>query len=316
MRQVFSTQLNNYIVLGGRVTPTVIHPHMKMSRYLNATATTLPTPPDSINYSPKALTALKNIYLNNKLGDCVIAAAYHIVGVETGNATGDPFIATSTQITNDYSKIGGYVPGNSRTDRGCEMQTALAYYVSKGFANGTKALGYIGIDATNATEMKQALYLFENLDFGIALPDAWITPFPSKDGFTWDSAGQSDPQNGHSFSAHGYSADGVLIDTWGMIGTLTWKAIAKYATNDNGGELYVIITPDQIAKGAAKAPNGFDWTTLISDFNAMGGNLPVPTPTPTPVPTPTPTPTPSTTVTLVQAQAWAASGLAANWPKS
>ena len=95
------------------------------------------------------------------------------------------------------------------------------------------------------TEVQQALYLFENLDFGMSLPDKWISPFPSGSGFTWDAAGAPDPENGHSVMGFGYDTAGVLLDSWGLKGTLTYKAIAEYAIAKNGGELYVLITPDQ-----------------------------------------------------------------------
>jgi len=124
--------------------------------------------------------------------------------------------------------------------------------------------------------------------------------------------------------AMGYNAKGAEIDTWGLIGTLTWAAIAELCTEAGGGEVYTLLSPDEVAKGQTKAPNGIDWASMIADFDALGGNVPVPTP-PAPVP-PTPTPptpvpptpippTPVTTVTLAQAQAWANAGLATNWPK-
>lgn len=103
----------------------------------------------------------------------------------------------------------------------------------------------------------------------------------------------------------GYNDAGVQIDSWGMIGTLTFDAIAKLCVESNGGELYVLLSEDQIAKSATKAPNGIDWDSLVSDFDQLGGKLPIPSP---PAPAPT-------SVTLAQAQAWATSGLASNWPK-
>ena len=269
-------------------------PALKYSRY----ATNLPAPPATLDLTAAAMTPLRNIYGNDNLGDCVIAGGYHEVGVATGNA-GTAFVATSAQIIADYSAIGGYVPGNPATDQGCDLPTANAYWTTHGFANGTKLAGWLAIDPTNQTEVMQALWLFESLDFGVSLPDAWVNPMPQDDGFTWGVAGKPDPNNGHCFVGVAYNAQGVQIDTWAEFGTVTWAAVAKYAATANGGELYVLLTPDIIAKATAKAPNGFDWPTLIADFNALGGNVPVPTPTPTPTPVPVPTPTPTPTPTPV-----------------
>ena len=106
MKSVFAPHLNRNIVFGRKRPKS--RQCLRLSNYLRAS---LPAPPTSMDYTPKANSSLVNIYGNDQLGDCVIAGGYHVVGVETGNA-GNQFIASSTQITNDYSAIGGYVPGS------------------------------------------------------------------------------------------------------------------------------------------------------------------------------------------------------------
>ena len=328
LKSVFAPSLNRMVKFGRR-RPIAIGPHFRLANYLRAS---LPSPPASCDYSPAAASALAQMYGNDVLGDCVIAGGYHIVGVETGNA-GKAFIATEAQIEKDYGAIGGYVPGDPSTDNGCDEVTAMNYWQNKGFADGTKSLGWLSLDPDNQAEIMQAIWLFENCMFGVELPDGWVNPFPSSSGFTWDVAGDPDPDNGHCYVGCGYNSAGVKIDTWGMLGTNTWAAVKKYCAASAGGQLLVLITPDQLAKGQAKAPNGVAWTDLIADFDSMGGTVPEPAPpaptppTPTP-PTPTPptpappTPTPPTptppaptppvpvtAVTLAQATAWAVEGL-------
>lgn len=312
MRELFAPSLGRHVKLGRR-RPVAKSPRLRLSRYLR-----LPTPPPSCNYSPKGAGALAQMYGNDALGDCVIAGGYHVVGVETGNA-GAMYVAPEAAIVRDYSAIGGYVPGDPSTDNGCDEQTALDYWTQHGFANGTKLCGAVSIDPTNKFEVMAAMYLFENLFFGLELPDAWISPFPSAPGFVWAEAGASDPQNGHCVIGTGYTPQGVTIDTWGMLGTLTWGAIASYCPSSVGGNLYVMLTPDQLAKGQVKAPSGLDWRSLVVDFDAIGGHVPVPLPPPipgppAPVPVP-PHPVPAGQVTLAQAQGWVTQALAAHWPK-
>jgi hypothetical protein len=304
MKTVFAPHLNRNVKFGRR-RPVAVGPHFRLRRYLRAE---LPSAPPTADYSPKALPALTDIYLNDQLGDCVIAGGYHVVGVETGNATGTPFHATDKQLIADYSAIGGYVPGDESTDQGCDEVTALNYWSQHGFANGTKLLGYLSVNPANVAEIQAALYLFENLIICIELPDAWVDPFPSKPGFLWGVVGNPVPENGHSIMAMGYGAQGVTIDTWSMLGTLTYAAIAKYCTPSAGGSLYVVLTPDQLAKGQVRAPNGVAWSQLVADFDQLGGHVPVPAPPAPPAPAPT-------GVTLTQAQQWASAGLAAAWPK-
>jgi hypothetical protein len=302
MKQIFAPHLGRHVKLG-RKRPVARAPRLHLRRYLKEA---LPTPPDSVDYSSKATDCLSNVYKNDALGDCVIAAGYHIIGVETGNADdGAPFIATDDQIIADYSAIGGYDPNNpTATDNGCDEQTALHYWMNNGFADGSKLQNFLAVDATDANAVKTALWLFENLFFGIELPDSWINPFPSAPGFAWDNDAP-DPQNGHAICGVGYDANGVQIDTWGLMGTMTWEAIAALCVPSAGGELYVLLTPDQIAAGQDKAPNGFDWATLAADFEALGGATPAP-----------PAPDLPPSVTLQDAQAWAAAGLAAQWPST
>lgn len=256
----------------------------------------LPAAPTSTNYAFKAMVALSQMYLNDQLGDCVIAGANHLEGLATANAGSPIFIATQKQIQADYSAVGGYVPGNPSTDNGCDEVTAMNYYQTHGFANGSKISGWIPVQATNVTQVMQAMWLFENLFFGIELPDSWVNPGPSASGFVWDD-GTPNPNNGHCVAGVGYNSQGVQIDTWGMIGTITWKAVEHLCSSPGGGELYVFLMPDQVAKAQAKAPNGFDWSTLVTDFDALGGRIPVPNPSPSPTPSVTPT------ALLTQAQA-------------
>ena len=315
LKSVFVPSLNRMVKFGRR-RPVSIGPKFRLSNYLRAS---LPSPPASCDYSAAAVQALAQMYGNDQLSDCVIAGGYHIVGVETGNA-GKAFIATEAQIEKDYGAIGGYVPGDPSTDNGCDEVTAMNWWENHGFADGTKPLGWLAVNPADITEVMQAIYLFENCMFGVELPDAWVNPFPSSSGFTWDVAGDPDPDNGHCFIGCGYNAAGVKISTWGMLGTDTWAAVKKYCASSANGQLLVLITPDQLAKGAAKAPNGVAWADLIADFNAMGGNVPAPVPVPPapappaptpPAPTP-PAPTPPapvTAVTLRQAISWSEAGL-------
>ena len=288
LKQLFAPHLNRTVKMGRR-RPVARGPRLFLKNYLRLAK--LPPPPPSQDYSRAARPVLSNVYLNDQLGDCVIAGGYHVVGVETGNAD-DLFTATDQQITADYSAIGGYVPGDANTDNGCDEATALNYWTERGFADGTKLLGWLAVDPTDRQEVAAALYLFENLFFGMELPDAWVNPMPSGSGFTWDVAGASDPANGHCVIGAGYNPDGVTIDTWGLLGTLTWNAIAQYCAAANNGELYVMLTPDQLEKGQSKAPNGVDWADLVKDFNSIGGHVAAPPPRPPAPRPPAPKPTP------------------------
>jgi len=226
--------------------------------------------PATWDYTSKASAALTQMYLNDTLGDCVIAGMAHLEGVFTSVETGTPVIFTAAQITEMYSAIGGYVPGKPQTDQGCDEQTALNYWAKTGFC-GHLITGSLAVDATNQTECELASWLFGNLFFGIDLPDAWINPTPSASGFVWDVAGAPNPNNGHCVvSSKGAKTGGVNIDTWGMNGTITWAAVAKYAATSADGDLYTVLTPEIISAATKLSPYGFNWAQLEYDFRVVG----------------------------------------------
>ena len=225
----------------------------------------LPTPPPSVDYATKASMAIDEVYLNDQLGDCVIAGGYHLVGVWTGNATGSAFIASDEQIKRDYAAIGGYVDGDPSTDQGCNEQDALKYWIEFGYADGSKLAAWAGVDATNVGQVMMAAYLFEDLMLGIELPDAWLSDFSMP---VWDAAGPANPNNGHCVVVVGYDGSGVQIATWGMIKTITWAALAMYCSPSSGGEMYALLSPDAIGPRSV-APNGFDLATLQADIAAL-----------------------------------------------
>jgi hypothetical protein len=310
LKEVYAPHLGRNVKFGRKI-PEIILPHPRMSELecIKDKSVVLPPDPNTVDWTPKALTCLQQLFMNDSLGDCVIAAIMHALGIWTGNA-GTLVTATQAQVLSAYEAIGGYVPGQPNTDNGCNIQTMFSYFMNNTLPDGSKLLGYVGVDPTNPTQVIRAINLFENLILGLALPDAWISPFPSANGFVWDVAGNIDPNNGHcivggggslpGFKVVGYTAEGVVICTWGLLGIITWAALAKYAVNANSGECYSVLNEDILTKNGS-APNGFNWLALVQYWDAMGGNVPVPNPAP---PAPSPTPTPSTQVTCSQVLGW------------
>lgn len=228
------------------------------------------TTPSSANYYSNASLALGEMYMNDTLGDCVIAEMGHQIGVFTSYNGGTPYIFTNTQIVTLYSAIAGYVPGEPSTDNGTDPLTAWNYWKNTGAPIGlNKIAGYVSVNAANNSEVMEAIDLFENVAFAVNLPDAWINPFPSANGFIWDVAGASDPDNGHCFAGVGYNANGVIINTWGMIGTLTWAAVEKYAVAKSDGALYTMITTELLNAQSQTSITGLNWAQLESDLQTL-----------------------------------------------
>ena len=178
----------------GRRRPLTRGPRIELRRYLSAA---LPAAPASIDYSAKPAAFLSQILGNDALGDCTAAGAFHIGGTLLANA-GQPIPFTDADVIKFYSATTGYVPGDEATDQGGDEQQVLAYWRATGLLPGQHQIsGWVAVDGTNQAEVEAALWLFENLYFGIELPEAWVNPMPSASGFTWGIAGGADPDNGH-----------------------------------------------------------------------------------------------------------------------
>lgn len=252
----------------GRNRPLAKGPRFKIKNYMLAS---LPTPPLSIDYTTKAQPFLSDILGNDETGDCTCAGIFHAIGCFLGNAD-EPIPFTAADTMGLYSRCCGYIPGDDDTDQGGDEQTVLNYVQNNGLLpdGSHKIAVWMAVDATNKMEVMQAIYLAENVYFGVELPDAYVAPFPSASGFTWGMAGPPNRANGHCFVGLGYTPEGVLVDSWGLLGTMTWQAVASYASRADGGELYTVLSRDALIKASQKAPNGFDFSQLLADIDSMG----------------------------------------------
>lgn len=264
----------------GRIRSVTL-PRAYLAEFL--TSASLPTPPVTCDWSPKAITSLNKIYLNNQLGCCVISGLGHLIGVWSGNTTGSPIILTDSQIKSEYQICGG-------GDNGCSEQDVLTKFSQNDFngVSGSKILGFTGVNAADQSLCKSCVQLFGGLILGLELPNAYTNPMPQASGFTWDVAGRPNPNQGHCIVAVGYNSIGVLVATWAMLGTLTWAALTKYCVSASGGELYAAFSPEWFSTAKQMAPNSFNYYNLTQYFNGIGGSVPVPSGPPTPVPPPAP----------------------------
>jgi len=255
--------------VGGRIRPKPFSPKLRLANYLRAS---LPDPPATCDYASKARASTKLVYLNDRLGDCVVAGAAHMVGCWTGNASGTPITFSDHRIETAYHNLSeGRYPGE---DAGCDEEFALNYLCHNGFMptdeHPHKIVCWVAVEADNVKEVKTALWLFEALMSGVELPNAWINPPPQGSGFTFDVAGEPVPENGHCMSHFSYDDKGLGTATWGLYGTTAWDGVTKYMTSDANGALYAVVSQDALIAATQKAPNGFAAAELVADAHALG----------------------------------------------
>lgn len=256
----------------GRLRAPIELPRLSMENY---TLRKLPASPGRVNYGSLATESLARPFMNDRLSCCVLSACAHTLGVVTGNAGTGEVILSDADIVKFYERF-GYIPGNPATDTGLNEGVVLNDWVRNGIPcagqNGLqhKILGSLRIDGSDIALVRTAIWLFENVIFGVELPNDWLRLTPAS-GFVWGIAGSTNPRNGHAFMGFGYdSVDRTVdIDSWGLVGKITDGATMTYAVPAFFGEVHTVLTPDIIVRAKLRAPNGFDFSQLFADFEAM-----------------------------------------------
>lgn len=256
--------------VGGRHRPIETpdtHPHL--FRSLKRYCPELPAAPSVVDYFSDAKTVLSDVLANDELGDCTAAGACHLTEAITA-AAGAPVVLTREDAIRFYSLSTGYEPGRPDTDQGGNEITVLQKWQKEGLdGKGAHAIaGFAAVDPSDKALVRSALWLFGGLYFGCELPNSYVSPFPSGDGFLWKK-GTPNPQNGHCFAGLGANEAGVQIDSWGLIGTIRYDAIAELCSQKYYGNLFVVLTHEAIERANELSPSGFDFAQLDQDMKAL-----------------------------------------------
>jgi hypothetical protein len=253
----------------GRLKPKAKGPMLSLENYL---LRKFPAAPSSIDYSARPMSCLNDVYGNDIAGCCVVSAGFHVKSVLFANSN-KPIDFATPDVLNLYKFLSGWDGvEDSISDTGLDEVSFLNFWTTTGLGpdqSTHKITSALRVDPTDQGEIKAAIWLFQNVYLAASLCDEWVTPMPSKSGFVWDVAGPPNPENGHAFMSMAYrpkdyTADGILIDTWGMLGLLTWAAIAKYCA------VYTVLADDIIDVATQVSSGGVNWTQLLSDMQSMG----------------------------------------------
>lgn len=234
---------------------------LKLARYTAA----LPPPPPQCWYQERI--SAWEMFGNDTLGDCVAAAAGHMVMQWTAYA-GTAFIPAESDIIKFY-EYSGYDPNDPSTDQGWELLSALQVWRANGVA-GHKVAAYMSINPSDMEQLKLAVQLFGNVYLGIQLP------LNAQDQSSWH-IDDTDPETavagswgGHCVPIVGYDVELFTCVTWGALMNMSPHWIARYSD-----EAYAVVSADWITQ-AGNSPSGFDMAQLITDLSAVTANAPNP----------------------------------------
>jgi hypothetical protein len=229
---------------------------LRLSKYL---ARVLPTPPEKVDWS----VGIKQwgMMLNDRLGDCTIAALGHAIQTWTANTTGEATVP-DLDIETAYEQWCGYNAADPQTDNGgVELDVLNDWRHQEQGLSGHTLLGYADPKLANLTEVRTAINLFGGLYIGLSLP------LSAQNQGTWDLVSDrhlSEPGSwgGHAVFVLQYDSDYFTCVTWGQLQKMTVDFWNRYVD-----EAHALLSPDWIEQ---KTTTGrFDLPTLQADLAAF-----------------------------------------------
>ena len=204
-------------------------PHGRLLEYKFADfvdATKLPPIPDGDFGHLSLVTKPLDIYLNDQLGDCVVAGSQHETRLWVAEGTGsDSVVFDDASTVKNYELLGNYRPGDPDTDQGCDMVRAAQLRIRDGIVDATGKTHKVGIalqlQPGNWEQLQYALYLFDGVGIGILVTQEMQQAFA--DGKPWD-VDQFNPNNaegGHYVPGCARKNGNAVVATWGEPQELT-----------------------------------------------------------------------------------------------
>ncbi len=219
------------------------------------------------------------MYGNDQWGDCVWAAAGHMIEAWTRYASGVSTEVTTQDLLAGYTAVTGFNPnaplinGVNPTDNGTVIADMLAYWMKTGIA-GHKILAYAQVK--DPAKIMAALRTFGALLIGVNFPQSAMAQFNA--GQPWTVVPGSPIEGGHAVHV-GFDGTTYKVVTWGAVEEVAdpwWLAYVE--------EVWIVITPEWI-EASGLTPSGVN-------LQGLGAALSTITEQPNPFPAPVPAPTP------------------------
>lgn len=254
---------------------------LKLADYFDH-ALVLPNIPDPNNFGHVTAVAQWGMLGNGPddnpveiaVGDCAFAGPEHIImgWLAAAKKPIVPFDYASTIAM--YSKVTGYDPSQydpatqtNPTDQGGDMSQIAEYWQTSGFtaADGSvhKIGAYLALEPGNLEQLTAAVYIFEAVGIGFALPSSAEQQF--EDGQPWTVVPGATIEGGHFVPVEGRTKglwDGV---TWGAPHPIGDDFILDY-----GQLLLVYLSQEFLDNGIS--PEGFNLSQLQTDLRALTAN--------------------------------------------
>ncbi len=202
------------------------------------------------------------LYRNDRIGDCTVAAAAHLVHAWTA-AAGVETVVPERAVLEVYGTVSGYDPARAGSDVGAYELDVLKHWRKHGL-DGHTIGAFVAIESEE--HVRAAIALFGGCYAGLQLPEA------ARGREVWDvlpTWARSDAAPGswgpHAITILAYGERGLLCVSWGMLRWMTWGFFAAYAD-----EAYAILSNDFVA--GARGANGIDLAQLQADLATIAAS--------------------------------------------
>jgi hypothetical protein len=236
----------------GKLAPRVDVRTLRLARYVDRAQ--LPKPPATLDLADRV--ADWPMYANDRIGDCTVAAAAHMIEAWTAEARGTAVEVTESAVLRAFDRVKLVDPQTG--EEGAIELDVLRDWRAHGV--GRHRIGaFAGVSIHDHDLVRTAAWLFGGLYIGLSLPESaqWQR--------TWDwngsLAGPDKPGSwgGHAVDVVRYSGGSLTVVTWGRLQDLTWSFWDRYCD-----EAYCILSHDFLVGG--RAPNGFDLDAVRADL--------------------------------------------------
>lgn len=219
--------------------------------------------------------------LNDSLGDCVPAGLMHMQFV-LARLGGHHFGMTDQAAELNYEKMGGYVPGDSSTDQGCDMRVAAKVFQKEGLIDydGQKHHSglYVFLEPGNVEELFFAVKEFKGAALGYRLPQSVMEQTDAAEEAgeppIWTYEADSPEVGGHCVPGFGRQQWVTQVLPSGLVvfKSVSWGrpvGVSEDLIKNKMDSGFIVVSSSILKDGQIE---GLDHQKMLHDAEALGVN--------------------------------------------
>lgn len=243
----------------GRIPNDPTRPRLRLR--LAAAPTTVP---DTVDHASRVNDW--PMYSNDTVGDCVPAAAAHIVASLTTYGGGQTRVIADQGVLGAYAAVTGWDPTRPDTDQGTNMQDFLGWWRTTTAAEfgEHRIAAFASLDVQDTALLTQVLDQLGSVYVGMAFPQFAYAQLDA--GQPWDvQDADATVLGGHCVNVVGRRPGQWQVVTWGRTQWVTDAFWSRYFE-----EAWAPLTADWLS-AAGTTPTGLSLAGLGEQFTALTG---------------------------------------------